>query len=161
MQTRLELGAQLETLTRGELSEELAAQTQAQYRQLARGMKYFRLAPHSAAVANSAFTLDGSGKRGLGPRDGYVWAIRRLAVEGLTAGTTPDVANLYRNNTSGLRVWQFNGNNFAYTFGKCELLLLGGETISLVSLGTIAATGNITLSGDALEVAAEEIWKLF
>jgi hypothetical protein len=160
MRTELQIGAQLETLTRGELSSELSAQTQEIYRQQARGCKYMRLPTTNVTIASSAFSLDGSGK-GLGPREGFIWTIRRLSVDGLTAGATPDIANLYRNGTSGVRVWQFNGNNFAYTFGKLELLLLPGETLGLVSSGTIAATGNITLSGDLQEVAAEEIFKLF
>jgi hypothetical protein len=160
MQTRLEIGAQLEMLTRSELGSELAAQTQEIFRQQARGCKYMRIPTTSVAIAASAFSLDGSGA-GLGPREGFVWSLRRVSVDGLTAGATPDVANLFRNGPTGIKVWQFNGNNFAYTFGKLELLLLPGETISLVNSGTIAATGKVTISGDLQEVAAEEIYKLF
>jgi hypothetical protein len=161
VRTELQIGAQLETLTRGELSSELAAQTQEIYRQQARGCKYMRLAPAQATIASNAFSLDGTQTSGLGPREGFVWTIRRLAVAGLTAGTTPDVVNIYRNSPTGLPVWQLNGNNWGTTFGKCELLLLGGETLSIASLGTIAATGKVTLTGDLLEVPAEEIFKLF
>lgn len=159
MKTVIEPGASIDTLTKGELSEELAAQTQAAYRQLARSVKYLRLTPQSTAVKNSAFVLDGT-TLSTGPREGFVWTVRRLGVAGLTAGPTPDVANLYRNGTTGLPAWQFNGNNFIYTFGKGEMLLLPGETLSLVSLGTIAATGQVTLFGDAVECAAEEIFKI-
>lgn len=159
MLTKFDIGAPIDTLTRGELSDELANHAQEWFRQLARGVKYLRFGPVAATIANSAFTLTGS-TTGLGPREGFVWSIRRVTVWGLTTGVTPDVANLYRNQSSGVPVWQFNGNNFAYTFGKCELLLLPGEHLSLANSGTIAATGSISLSGDLLEAPAEEIFKL-
>jgi hypothetical protein len=160
MQTRLELGATIDTLTRTEVSGALAEHAQEIYRQQARGCKYMRMPPAQAQISNSTFSLDGS-RYGLGPREGFVWSLRRLAVSGLTAGTTPDVVNLYRNGTSGLPIWQLNGNNWGATFGKCEFLLLGGETLSIASLGTVTATGQVTLTGDLLEVPAEEIYKLF
>jgi hypothetical protein len=160
VETQLQLGATINTLTKHELGDQLAAHEAAREREYARSMKYLRLTPVSVVVSGSAFTMDGT-RFNIGPREGFIWSFRRLSVDGLTASATPDVANLYRNNTTGIRVWQFNGNNFAYTFGKGEMLLLPGETISLVNSGTIAATGNITLSGDYFEVAAEQVFKLF
>lgn len=159
MLTRFEIGAPLETLTKGELDSSLAAAAQNEFRQFARSVKYLRFGPVATAIASSAFSLDGTAAD-IGPREGFVWSLRRITVTGLTTGATPDIANLYRNRAGGIPVWQFNGNNFIYTFGKTELLLLGGETLSLVNVGTIAATGSVTISGDCLEVAAEEIFKL-
>lgn len=161
MRTQLELGAQLETLTRGELSEELAAQTQQFFAEYARGQKYMRFGPFGTTVANSAVSFDGSQTQGTGPRGGYVWSIRRLDFHGLTEATTPDIVNLTRNDPNGRPIWQFNGNNWAYTFGKTEMLLFPGETLSFINVGTIAATGQITMAGDILEVPAEQIYKLF
>lgn len=156
----LQLGAPIETLTQGELHTELAGVSQEIFRQFGRGVKYLRFGPIPTTIAGNAFTLDGSSVNGLGPRSGFCWAIRRITVWGLANGTTPDVANLFRNQTSGVPIWQFNGNNFAYTFGKLEMLLLPGETLSLVNSGTITATGQVSISGDILEVAAEEISKI-
>lgn len=163
MRSTLELGAQLDTLDRGELRSELAAHAQERYQQFARGIKYLRFGPFTTPIASNAFSLDGTGagqNRSIGPREGFIWSVRRITVTGLTTGTTPDVANLFRGNPSGIPVWQFNGNNFAYTFGKTELLLLAGEVLSLANQGNITATGNVTISGDLLEVPAEEIFKL-
>lgn len=160
MKTVLQLGSTLDTLDRGELRSELALQTQDELRQLARSCKYLRLPNTSMAVASTAASLDGSGA-GLGPRDGFIWTIRRLAISGLTTGATPDVVRVFRDSPTGIPVWEINGNNWSYTFGKCELLLLGGETLSFASVGVINAAGPLTISGDLLEVAAEEIFKLF
>ena len=157
---RFDLGATFETLTREELGSELKHAAQTSQQEFARSVKYLRFGPFSTTIASNAFKIDGT-TLAIGPREGFVWTIRRMSIDGLGSGATPDVANVYRNNAgTGPRVWQFNGNNFAYTFGKTELLLLGGETISLVSSGSIAATGNIQWSADYLEVAAEEVFKL-
>lgn len=162
MRTELALGATLDTLDRGELREELASASQEIYRQFSRGSKYIRFGPVATTVANSAFTIDGSSDKRLQPREGFAWMVRRITVWGLTAGPTPDVANLYRNvNALYPPVWQFNGNNFAYTFGKAELVLLPGEWLSLVSSGTIAAAGQVTISGDVEEITAEKLGATF
>lgn len=165
MRSRLELGAEVETLTPGELKDglrsELAQHAQDMIREYARGLKYMRFGPVAAPIANNAFLLNGSSQGQVGPREGFAWSVRRITVSGLASGATPDVANLYRNGTSRPPIWQFTGNAFAQRFGKLELLLLPGEHLDLVSVGSITATGQITLDGDVLECAAEEIGKLF
>lgn len=163
MKTILELGAQLDTLDAKELENALARQSQEWFRQHARGIKYLRFGPYAATIAANAFSFDGSGaaqNAATGPRDGFVWSIRRLLVTGLGTGATPDVINFYRNRTTGTPIWQLNGNSFGQTFGKCEMLLLSGETLSFANSGSVTATGTVTVSGDVIEVAAEEIYKL-
>lgn len=161
MKTTLQLGAQLENLTQEEMHQELAVHAQETYRQFARGCKYLRFGPLSATIASNAFSFDGTGTPGTGPRDGFIWTIRRLLVTGLATGATPDLINFYRGKPSGTPIWQLNGNSFGATFGKCEMLLLPGEVLAFANSGTTAATGTVTVSGDIQEVAAEEIFKLF
>jgi hypothetical protein len=158
---RFDVGAEYEALTRDELGEELRRAAQTSQQEYARGMKYLRMSPAVAPVAGGAFSFDGSQSAGHGPREGFLWTIRRLLVSGLAAGTTPDVINFYRGSPQGVPVWQLNGNSFGQTFGKCELLLLGGEVLSFANLGTVTATGQIVVTADILEVAAEEIFKLY
>lgn len=160
MKTTFDIGAPFETLTQGELRDELTRVEQERIRQYARGIKYMRFGPVAVTIASNAFSIDGTSLPDMGPRDGFIWSIRRILVTGLATGATPDVVNLYRNKPSGIPVWQLNGNTFGTTFGKTELLLLGGETLSIANSGSITATGQVTLSGDALEVPAEEIVKL-
>lgn len=160
MENRLELGSTISTLTQGELRDELAVHAQETFRQLARGVKYLRLQPTAATIAANKFTLDGS-NFGLGPREGFIWSFTRLAVTGLAAGATPDAVNVFRNQPGGIPIWQLNGNNFAQTFSKLQMLLLPGETLSIANSGNITATGSVVLSGDYVEVAAGEIFKLF
>ncbi len=96
--------------------------------------------------------------------------MRRMAVRGLTTGATPDVVNMFRSMADasayvpagGLSAgdWQFNGNNFAYTFSFGEMVFFEGETPVLVSQGAFAATGQITLRADFVEVPQPLLWKV-
>jgi len=159
VKSTLELGSHIDTLDSTELREELANHAQARFQQFARGVKYLRFGPFGVRATSSAFTIDGT-QIGIGPREGFLWSIRRMTVSGLVSGSTPDACQLFRNQPSGIPVWQFNGNTPFATFGKMEMAFLGGETLSLASSGTIASTGLITISGDYMEVPAEEVFKL-
>jgi hypothetical protein len=174
------IGEFFESLTKGELDDSLSAyrkQAEEQQRQAARGRKYARLNPPIMGVASGGVLQIGGDFQNAGPagtlvsspqpRAGYAWAMRRMSVSGLTVGSTPDIVNLHRKTpnltnipTTSSGIWQFNGNNYAYTFSFGEMVFLEGETPVLVSVGTFAATGTVTLSADYLEVPEEYLYKV-
>jgi len=166
---KIDVGAEIDTLTKGELDDSLKAyraQGDALEQGALRGIKYFRL-PRLYATPASGTVVLGEAWAGqsytdqfMGPNEGYAWSIRRLAVNGLGTGNAPDVLNIYRNGWHSDPVWQLNGNNFCYTFGKAELLLLPGERLIARSVGSMLATVQITLTGDAVSVPAEMTGKL-
>ena len=130
------------------------------------GIKYFRL-PTLYATPSSGTVVLGQSWAGqsytgqiIGPNQGFVWSIRRLSAAGLGTGNTPDLLNIYRNGTGVAPCWQLNGNNWGYSFGPTELLLLPGENLVAASLGSLVSTAQITLTGDAIEVPQAMIGKL-
>jgi hypothetical protein len=135
-------------------------------RERLRGIKWLRLPPVLQGTAvGGVLSLGNTKGQTVGPRLGYAWALRRLVVDGLTAsatpGAAPDVVNLYRDSSTGQApLWQFNGNNFGYSFNNLEMTLLGGETLSMASVGTFAATGVVRLTGELVELPAEMIAKV-
>ena len=152
-------------LTRDELAEVLREDRQAVEAARLEGIKYFRL-PTLYATPSSGTVVLGQSWSGqsytgqiIGPNEGYVWSIRRLSANGLGTGTSPDILNVYRNGTGVAPVWQLNGNNWGYSFGPAELLLLPGEKLIAASLGSLVATVQVTLTGDAIEVPAAMIGK--
>lgn len=159
-------GGTFQTVTPDEMRSilrEIAREENAAQREAARTFKWMRLPTYlQGKPSASALTLGiTKGQTPLGPEQGYAWAIRRLIVTGLTSGTTPDVVNLYLNDNFGGPIqWQFNGNNFGYTFGRSEMVLMPGDTLALQNSGSIAATGNIILSGEVEEVASEMLFKI-
>ena len=130
------------------------------------GIKYFRLPALYATPASGTVVLgqswSGQSYTGqvISPNQGYCWSIRRLSCNGLGTGTSPDILNVYRNGTQGNPVWQLNGNNWGYSFGPTELLLLPGELLVAASVGSMTATSQVTLTGDAIEVPMAMIGKL-
>ena len=123
-------------LTRDELAEVLREDREAMSRAPLEGIKYFRLPALYATPASGTVVLGqswaGQSYTGqiIGPNQGFVWSIRRLSATGSGTGTSPDILNIYRNGTGSLpRCWQLNGNNWGYTFGPTELLLLPGEKL--------------------------------
>lgn len=163
MKTQLQIGSTIDTMDRSEFRAEIREWSQENERNKARSVKYLRFGPFATSVASNAFSFNGSSagqNSRLGPREGFLWTIRRLVVTGLATGTTPDIVNVYRGEPAGIPVWQLNGNSFGTTFGKGELLLLGGEFLSFANSGNITSTSQITFSGDVLEVASEEFYKI-
>ena len=153
-------------LTRDELAEVLREDRQAVEAARLEGIKYFRL-PTLYATPSSGTVVLGQSWSGqsytgqiIGPNEGYVWSIRRLSANGLGTGTSPDILNVYRNGTGVAPVWQLNGNNWGYSFGPTEMLLLPGENLVGMSLGSLVSTQQVTLTGDAIEVPQAMIGKL-
>lgn len=175
-EVEIKVGAKFDALTHGELSGELdrrEARAAAFEREQLRGIKIRRITPLLGVAVGGVLDMGGdnpwpaapgqaaAAAAPCGPAEGLAWMIRLISIGGLTAGTTPDIVNLYiSGQQSQLPWWQFNGNNFAYTFGRREMFLMPGESLHFKSVGTFAATGQITVVGNCEQVPAEMIAKL-
>ena len=161
----LHAGGRMETTTPAELHQALVRQDERLRADLA-GIKWRRLPRLFGTAVSGVLDIGGDSKAGwngqpVGPASGFAWSIKLGTVAGLTTGATPDIVNLYiQGANSSVPWWQFNGNNFAYTFGKGDLVILSGESIRLASVGTFVATGTITLLGSVWQVPQEELGKL-
>jgi hypothetical protein len=141
----------------GKVQDILLAEVQE--RQRLKGIKFVRLPLVTGTLTGTGHSIGGdSGEQLVTPESGYVWSVRHLVIEGLTASaTTPDVVNILR---GGRIVWQLNGNQFAQTWGRGEMLLNAGETFTYSGVGTIASTATIICHGMALETPGEFAGKL-
>lgn len=137
------------------------AQLVALQRDQARAVKWLRFPRLRGTVINSAISLGGQGQP-VGPEPGYLWSVRRLVITGLTESpTSPDIVNLfYTDNTAGPVWWQLNGNSFGSEFDMGGMMLRGGETLNVVSVGTVAATGTVIVDWDGWEVPEDQAAKL-
>jgi hypothetical protein len=152
---KLDFGAEIDVLNKDELDRSMTAfeQREAERWRAIKGMDLPQTVRGTAS--GSALTLGETTGLVMGPRPGYVWSVRRLVVTGLTSGATPDQVNLYKGTAAGAIEWNFNGNNFGYTFGKGQITFRGGETFCLASVGTFNSTAEIILSGSIVEAPAE------
>jgi hypothetical protein len=141
------------------LPEKFMKQAEAYEYERARAVKWMRIPQITGTAASSALLMGAKEPGVWGPASGYVWCLRRIVIDGMTSGSTPDVVNLYLDGETATLppVWQFNGNNFGYTFGKGELTMVAGQILVVASVGTFAATGTIRLTGELVEVPQERL----
>lgn len=156
---KLDFGAEFEVLTQGELDDSLCRSYDRAALAMVRGIRYRRLPILSGAAVSGVLTLGVTAPES-GPDSGFAWSLRRIFVNGLTGGATPDVVQLFRNGGGEQPMWQISGASPGQTFGRLEAVLLGGETLVVASSGTFAATGQITVSGELIEVPSEMLPKL-
>jgi hypothetical protein len=153
-------GAKFETATPDEVRSIVADENERKRERL-RGIKYMRLPVLRGTPASSALILGGASDKSnqlISPEMGDAWVIRHLWISGLATGTTPDLMNVLVNNQTW---WQLNGNNFAYTFGKAEIILQQGESLTYQNSGNLAATGQITTGGAYWRVPGEMLAELY
>lgn len=136
----------LDFLTKDELRDSLQPFTHkidTIIREMHRAETFMRLPLIQGQAVGGALNIQST----VGPYQGYAWDIGLLGISGLTPGATPDIVNMSFGGGPNVPWWQFNGNSFAYTFSRGQLIMLPGETITLQSVGAFAATGLITMFG--------------
>jgi hypothetical protein len=158
MDIQAHLSARFDTLQKSvDRAAKLQEESQAFLMEQARGVKAIRLPVEQAAGANP-FSMGGDvGTLNVSPEQGYVWSLRALTIEGLTTGATPDVINIRRSSAQGQILWQLNGNQFAQTWGRGEIVIFAGETLFYQSVGTFVSVATIKAYGMAEQVPGEKI----
>ena len=134
------------------------ADAQASQMEWARSVKAIRL-PLVEATGANPFSMGGDTGTGLlqAPEQGYIWSLRHLVIEGMATGATPDVINIRRGSATGQIIWQLNGNQFAQTWGRGEIIIFAGETLFYQSVGTFVSVATIKAYGMAEQVSGEKI----
>lgn len=144
---RIAANAEVDLLTKEELDQSLATA-----RLPYQAMTFMRLQVLTGAAVGGALNLGGDSNPVHMPDTGYVWALRHLVIAGLTRGAAPDAVQIFRGQ---LPIWELNGNQYAQTWGRGEIMLNQGEALSYRNIGAFAATGQITIHGMAWQVPAQ------
>lgn len=163
MKTKLQAGAELDLISKDEMKDVLQTVTKDWFNQVSRGDRYPRFSA-AATIASNAFTIDGTERtyERMGPAEGFVWAVQRIAVQGLTTYTegtlTTEPVVLYLNDTGASSL--VHPALVGYKeFGAHELIMYPGDTLVVVGAG-LTATGQITVTGQAREVPMPLAWRL-
>jgi hypothetical protein len=164
-EVNLKAGAKIDVLNRKELKEVLDVATRDWFNQVARGDRYRRFSA-SGAIDTGSLTIGGASARDavMGPAEGFVWAVQRIAVYGLTSATgTPLVATtepvqLFLNDDgpSSLVDPALVGYR---DFGNYALVLYPGDTLLVRGTG-LTSTGTATVTGQVREVPLPLAWRL-
>lgn len=165
MKTKLQAGAELDLISKDEMRDVLKSVTKDWFNQVARGDRFPRFSG-SGTIVGGALRIDGAShdNQRLGPAEGFVWAVQRLGVYGLTTATgtplaaTTEPVRLYVNDDgpSSLVTPQLEG--YA-DFGQHALVLYPGDTLLVVG-ESLTSSGQVTLTGQAREVPMPLAWTL-
>jgi len=151
---RIAANAEIDLLTKEELSDALAQQA----RQAYQALSYMRLPLITGnSPAAASLSMGGDVNPEHSPDQGYAWSLRHLVIQGLTRGVNPDAVQIFREQ---LVIWELNGNQYAQTWGRGEIMVMPGETLAYKSVGAFAATGQVIIHGAAWQVPAQMIGEL-
>lgn len=154
MKFKLHAGSTVDTLTQDELHAGLTQNTASWFQERARGI-YSPRFDTMATVATATITLPPTGGRQIGPQVGYAWDVRRITADGLAAA---DVLIIYRNSVvPANRIGRIT--DAAPWSGSKDLIMRGDEHL-VITGASLTATGDITINGEAIEVAETDLWKL-
>lgn len=164
MKFKIQAGAELDLLTKGEMSEALETFRQAWVTEIARGDRYRRFSGQ-AAISAGSFTIggpDGGPDRAdFGPRDGYVWSVKRLAValgDGTPLDPTMENLAIYINEVSPANLVHPVFVDYQ-PFGSDELVLYPGDEL-VIAGSSLSSTGYLTVTGQAREIPMQLAWRL-
>lgn len=155
MRTVIQPGAVLETTSPEENRRQLNEVVRQQFAEASRGITTFRF-DHTDTVAGAAVRLPATGDQEEGPRNGFVWQLGSVRVQGLSTG---DTMSIWRNSTDPRNfIGQVTAANPVFNFQKLTFFK-GGEKIIVTGAG-LTATGDITINGEGLEAGELDLYKL-
>lgn len=156
MKFKLHAGSEVDVLTKEELKAGLTDNTASWFQEMARGMSTARFDATAAVDGSAALAIPANGQTTIGPDIGFAWALQRITADGLT---TNDVLVVYRNSvTPANRLGIITPTQNFHPGGK-GALLRGRERVMITGTA-LTATGDITVNGEAIEVAESDLYKI-
>lgn len=156
MKTKIQAGSEIETLTKDELTDVMTTIRKDWYNQVARGDAWPRF--HSQGTISAGVVTIGGDEAtdvALGPRDGFMWAVQRIAIDGLSS--TESLA-FYLNHTSPAVIVHPRIIGFQ-SFGQYDVVMKPGDQMVFTGTG-LSSTGTVTITGQAREVPMPLAWRL-
>jgi hypothetical protein len=159
---KIQAGKTIDTVTKKELHDALSSQLRSWMAETAAGGKYVRFTA-TGTIASAAVTIGGAGPtlQDIGPGPGFVWDVRRLHISGLV---TADVAGVYINDASSASIIGATTDLPAAAIRSFlwshQVVLYPGDNLLVANIGALAATGTVTVTGQALELPIGLAWKL-
>jgi hypothetical protein len=156
-------GSVLDILTKSELHDTMhdvfRKTLQGWYAEACIGTRFHRFSVQGTIAGN---VLDMGGAKlsvQIGPADGFIWDIRRLHINGLTAGDKVSIG-INDNQPSSVVTTSTDVTGFTWLFST-QLVLQPGESLKIYSTANLSETsGIVTLTGQVRELPIGQAWRL-
>ena len=148
-------GQEIETLSQAELEKVLTKQTTTWFQEQARGFTTARFAD-TGTPDTGAIQIPATDDMVFGPDQGFAWAVQRITAAGLA---DDDVLLVYRNTVSDLNLVGFIEATRSFAPGSKGCILRGGEKLIIVG-ASLAAAADVSVNGEALQVAELDLYKV-
>lgn len=154
--TKMKAGAEIETLNQAELLDALGQTTTTWFQEEARGFTTARFSNVSTVAATNVQVPARDDDR-FGPEQGFAWRVSRISVSGLSAN---DVLSVYRDKATPLNFLCYLTATAPVFPGK-GIILRSGEFLVVANTAALTATGDIVVTGEAVQCSELDIFKLF
>lgn len=156
---KLQAGAKLDLLNRNELRDELVLLQRNWMTEVARGIKYRKISAFADTDGSGNLTFGISSEQYLGPGEGFVWSLLRLAVAAPGYDTTTDTLELYLNEVGPSNLVRPSPLPRYIAPGMGEIVLYPGDHLVLNGAGLTAST-RVWVTGSVREAPTTLAWKL-
>lgn len=164
MEAEFKVGGKIDFLSPKEFKEELASFRAAWQTEISRGVRWRQFSGQTSIAAGiTVWTIGGAAANNrqsqLGPEDGFVWSVTRLAVSGsgFTEGT--DTFGVFVDEATPTRLVS-SGLTRQEKYDVGTLVLTGGQGLVLDGISSVAGGGDIYVSGQAVELPVQLAWQL-
>ena len=159
MKQQVTAGGTLDVLTKGEMVEGLREWMVS----LAQGARPITFSAQADITAAGTLRVGGEDRTGTtGPEPGFMWIVRRLALQGPDPATDPTSIYLTDNLANRLVFPGLTGATWSTgykAFNAGEFVVSGDDKIIVASTAPLAATGTVTLTGAGLMFPHSLAWR--
>lgn len=159
MKFKIAAGAELDLLTKDEMSSTLTQTMVAWRRENAQGDRYVKFSAQGL-IDTAAVEFGGPTETyTLGPGEGFVWDVRRVCVTGYDSAGG-DIIGIYVNAETPLSLVATTTQSATglFLFDR-QCVLYGGDRL-LFAGSSLAATGYVKVTGTARELPISMAWRL-
>lgn len=153
MKFKIAAGAEFDVLTEKELRTGMRDVLASMTAELAAGDRYRRFQAY-ADISGSAVTI-GDREQQIGPAEGFVWSVKRLAV---VASDDADTFAVHIGDTSTSSMVHPAVGPYT-AFDSNQLVMYPGDRL-VVAGSSLASTGRVWVTGQVREIPVQMVWRL-
>lgn len=153
---KIQAGAEIDTCTKKEMEDAIAAASTNWIGEVARGDRFRRFSAYGDVLTNT-ITIGESPDSRIGPDPGFVWAVRRIALSVVPAAG--DNIKLYHDSDNDSALICTDITNYL-GFDQGELVLYPGDTLLIKGAYTASDGVRVWVTGQARELPISLAWRI-